>query len=121
MIDELGIGGFVLKQDDDFLKLGTDAMLLSDFARISKAGTRVCDLGCGNGAISILIAARHAQAHIDAIEIMPGAARLAHENVELNGLSSRMRVLCGDIKDVRKHYATESFDCVVANPPYLAS
>ena len=55
-IENIGINGFVLAQKDGFLKLGTDAVLLSDFANIPARG-RVCDLGCGIGAICVLIAA----------------------------------------------------------------
>ena len=58
MLDELGINGFVMEQNEKYLKLGTDAMLLSEFARI-KRNDKVCDLGCGAGAVSILLAARH--------------------------------------------------------------
>ena len=58
MLDELGINGFVMEQDKRYLKLGTDAMLLSEFAGV-KARDTVCDLGCGTGAVSILLAARH--------------------------------------------------------------
>lgn len=119
MIDELGISGFVLKQSQDYLKLGTDAMLLSHFARVTK-NALVCDLGTGNGAISILMAARHPHIHIDAIEILRGPAALAKENVLLNHLSNRMHVVEGDIRHIETYFSAERYDCVVSNPPYLS-
>lgn len=119
MIDELGISGFVLKQNRDYLKLGTDAMLLSHFTRVTK-NAHVCDLGTGNGAIAILMAARHPHIQIDAIEILPGPAALAKENVLLNHLSNRMRVIEGNIRNIEMYFSSEQYDCVVSNPPYLS-
>ena len=47
-------GGFSLIQDDRFFKLGQDTMLLSDFACPPARGS-IMDLGCGNGALSVLL------------------------------------------------------------------
>ncbi len=118
MLDELGIGGFKLKQSEDFLKLGTDAMLLSHFANIKKRDN-VCDLGCGNGAISVLLCARHPEITVTGIEILDGAARLARENVELNGIDDRMTVIHGDVVKIKELLPAESFTHVVSNPPYM--
>ena len=118
MIDELGIAGYRLQQSDDFLKLGTDAMLLSHFTRVKKQDS-VCDLGCGNGAITVLLAARHPDISLTGVEILPGAAALAQQNVALNGLQERMRIICGDIKKIEELLLPENFQVVVSNPPYL--
>ena len=118
MIDELGISGFRIKQSRDFLKLGTDAMLLSHFTRVKKHD-HICDLGCGNGAISILLCARHPEVSLTGIEILPGAAELATENVALNSLEDRMRVINGDVVKIESLLPPESFQVVVSNPPYL--
>lgn len=118
MIDELGIAGFRLKQSRDFLKLGTDAMLLSHFTRVKKHD-HICDLGCGNGAITVLLAARHPDISLTGIEILPGAAALAEENIVINGLQKRMQVICGDVLETPKLLPPESFQVVVSNPPYL--
>ncbi len=118
MIDELGISGFKLKQSNEFLKLGTDSMLLSHFAKVHK-NDKICDLGCGNGAISILLCARHKNISVTGIEILPGSYALAKENVLLNNLSDRMQVIHGDIVKIEEYLKPESFDVVVSNPPYL--
>lgn len=118
MVDELGISGFKLKQSDEFLKLGTDSMLLSHFAKIKKYDN-VCDLGCGNGAISILLCARHKNISVTGIEILKGSYDLARENVELNSISDRMQVIHGDIVKIEEYLKPESFNAVVSNPPYL--
>ena len=117
-IEEIGIGGFVLAQEESYLKLGTDAVLLSDFAHVPKGG-RVCDLGCGNGAICVLLAARRADVSLCGLEIMPGAAELARKNAQLNRIEGRFRVVCGDLCDISAHFERGSFDAVVSNPPYM--
>ncbi len=119
MLDKIGINGFVMEQSAQFLKLGTDAMLLSEFARVKK-GWKVCDLGCGTGAISILLAARHDSIKIDGVEISEGAAALARKNVEHNNIEDRMRVWNMDLKEVSRKFSQGAFDAVVSNPPFMA-
>ncbi|MBQ2840047.1 MAG: methyltransferase [Oscillospiraceae bacterium] len=118
MLDNLGINGFVMEQDEKYLKLGTDAMLLSEFARVKK-GANVCDLGCGSGAVSVLLAARHENISISGVEIVEGAAELARKNVMHNNLENRMKVYTLDLKDVRSVFEAGSFDSVVSNPPFM--
>ncbi len=117
-IEEIGINGFVLAQEENYLKLGTDAVLISEFARIPK-NARVCDLGCGNGAICVLLAARREDVTLCGVEIVPGAANLARENARLNNIEDRMSVVCADLCEIEKHFERGSFGAVVSNPPYM--
>ena len=117
-LDKLGINGFVMEQSSEYLKLGTDAMLLSEFAKV-KGRDKVCDLGCGSGAVSILLAARHEGISLSGVEIVEGAARLAERNIEHNNISDRMQVFCEDLKNVGKLFSSGSFDAVVSNPPFM--
>lgn len=118
MLDELGINGFVMEQDKKYLKLGTDAMLLSEFAHITKRA-KVCDLGCGTGAISILLAARYEDISLCGVEIVKGAAEIAERNARHNNIENRMTVLNDDLKNVKKLFPAGSFDAVVSNPPFM--
>ncbi|MBQ6697550.1 MAG: tRNA1(Val) (adenine(37)-N6)-methyltransferase [Oscillospiraceae bacterium] len=120
MLDELGINGFVMEQDKKYLKLGTDAMLLSEFARIKK-NDKVCDLGCGAGAVSILLAARYESIELCGVEIVEGAAKLCQRNIAHNNIGSRMSVYHDDLKNVRGLFSAGSFDTVVSNPPFMQS
>jgi len=117
-LDELGINGFVMEQDERYLKLGTDAMLLSEFAKIRKRD-KVCDLGCGSGAVSILLAARYEGISVCGVEIVEGAASLARKNALHNGIEDRMSVLTADLKDIPEKLSAGSFDAVVSNPPFM--
>ena len=118
MLDELGINGFVMEQDKRYLKLGTDAMLLSEFARVPKRG-KVCDLGCGMGAVSILLAARHENIVLHGVEIVEGAAEICRRNAGHNKVSDRLFVHTLDIKNIREEFEAGSFDAVVSNPPFM--
>ena len=117
-LDELGIGGFVMEQDSKYLKLGTDSMLLSEFAKVRKRD-RICDLGCGSGAVSILLAARHPEVSLCGVEIVEGAASLAKKNIFHNKIGDRMQVFHMDLKDVAERFEAGSFDAVVSNPPFM--
>lgn len=118
-LDELGISGFVMEQDAKYLKLGTDAMLLSEFAKVRKRD-RVCDLGSGCGAVSILLAARHPEISLCGVEIVEGAAALAKKNAAHNNIENRMQVVCADLKKCEELFEAGSFDAVVSNPPFMA-
>lgn len=118
MLDELGINGFVMEQDGRYLKLGTDAMLLSEFAKVKKY-SRVCDLGCGSGAVSLLLAARHEEIELHGVEIVEGAAQLCMKNARHNNIENRLTVHNIDLKNVRDKFLAGSFDAVVSNPPFM--
>ena len=111
--------GYQLIQDDRFFKLGQDSILLSDFAKPSPRA-RVCDLGCGNGALGVLLCARMERIHVTGLELQPEVAALARENVQVNGLSDRMDVVCGDVRDCKTLFPVGAFDYLICNPPYFA-
>ena len=101
--------GYALIQDDSFFKLGQDSMLLSDFAA-PPARAKIMDLGCGNGALGVLLCARHPHVTVTGLEIQPEVAALAQENVERNRLQERMTVMQGDLKQYKSLFPTGSFD-----------
>jgi len=109
-------GGLVLRDDGAF-PLGTDAILLADFARVS-AGEAVCDLGCGCGVIGLLLAARRA-ADVTGVELQPDACETARQNAARNGLTGRFRTVPGDLRGIRSLLPAGTFRAVVSNPPYF--
>ena len=111
--------GFSLIQDDRFFKLGQDSMLLSAFA-VPPARGKVMDLGCGNGALSVLMCARYPKITVTGLEIQPEVVQLAQENVQRNNLEQRLSIVNGDLKQSKQLFATGSFDYIVCNPPYFA-
>ena len=104
--------------EQDILAIGTDSVLLADFALPARG--RVCDLGCGAGAVMLLMALKGGEgAEFDGLELRPAAAEKAARNIDRAGLSGRMRVRCADLRRVREVSESGIFQTVVSNPPYL--
>ena len=91
----------------------SDTYFLAAFA---KKGKLAAELGCGSGACSLICAAKGKFEKIVAYELQPSLFEAASENVEKNGLSDKIEVICSDVKDIKR---SDSFDVVFANPPYL--
>lgn len=110
-------GGPLFCQAEHF-RLSTDCVLLADFVNTSSAAKGI-DLGCASGAIGLLLLSRSPRLHMTGLELLPQAAALAGENMAVNGLSARSRIVTGDIRQHRQLFPSGSFDLVVANPPYF--
>ena len=77
---------------------------------------RIMDVGTGSGAIAVALAHELPEARITAIDLSAAALAVARKNAELNGVSERIRFLCGDLL---APVAGEQFEIVVSNPPYV--
>jgi tRNA1Val (adenine37-N6)-methyltransferase len=121
--DELWPGGPQFIRDHPAFRLGTDAVLLADFAspRGGKRPSRACDLGCGTGVIAILLAWDNPSLTADGVELQQVSSDIAEENIRLNGFSERIRVIQGDLRQHRSLLQAGVYDLVVANPPYYPS
>ena len=116
-LDDLQRGGLRILQRPDAFRFGTDAVLLAAFAApLGRA--RVVDLGTGTGILPLLMAARSPAATFAAIEIQPDMADMAARSVALNGLSQRIAVHPGDLRDAPALLGHGRTDLVVCNPPY---
>jgi tRNA1(Val) A37 N6-methylase TrmN6 len=100
--------------------LTADSVLLADFAGVTARKTRVCDLGCGAGILSLLLAWGRENVTADAVDISQGAVNAAERNFAQNGLSDRVRASAGDIRTVDTLFEPGSYDLVISNPPYFA-
>ena len=122
--DEKGVtldnlqNGYYIYQAADGFKFGVDAVFLSEFAKV-KPGEEVLDLGCGNGIIPILLAAKTKGRHFFGIEIQESSVQLADKSVKYNKLQDRITIIHGDIREASKIMGTEAMDVVVCNPPYM--
>ena len=105
--------GLVITERRDGLTFGTDALLLSAFVRRSPRSVGV-ELGCGTGAISLLLAKRNKLSKIHALELVPALAALTARNAEDNGLSFHVIAHRADVRTWR----FDSADVVFSNPPY---
>lgn len=106
--------GLILHQSDAFFKLGQDSVLLSAFAA-PRRNAKVLDLGCGTGALALLI--WRPDLHITGLELQEGALELFRRSITDNGLS--MTALHGDLRQIRSLIPHGSMDYVICNPPYF--
>lgn len=114
-LDDLMKSGRHIIQNTQEFCFSLDAVLLAHFLRF-KSRQRVLELGTGTGVIPLLIADEVAR--VDAVELNPVMADLAARNVFLNELEAKVFVREGDYRSIRELYPAESFDVVLANPPY---
>ena len=83
----------------------------------------VLDVGCGMGVVGLCIAIRAPECQVTGLDINPELVALAQANAARNGLGERYRALAVDL--MASHSTIEavgltrdSFDVVVANPPF---
>lgn len=107
----------VINEPSGGIRFGTDALLLAYFM-LPNAGRRGLDIGTGSGVIPLLYLACNRSPHITGIEIQKEYADCASANADSNGMSDRFDVMCGDIRDHRRLFASGMFDFVFSNPPY---
>ncbi len=116
-LDDLQCGVLKLIQRPDAFRFGTDSVLLADFAAPRRDDVAV-DLGCGTGAIALLMAGHQPHMRVDAVELQPDVADMAGRSVALNGLQSRMRVYCLDMREAWRTLGAGRYSLAVCNPPY---
>ena len=97
-LDELQRNGYQIIQNPEKFCFGMDAVLLSGFAK-AKKGNVVLDMGTGTGIIPILMEAKTEAAHLTGLEIQEESADMARRSVALNGLSEKIDIVTGDIKE----------------------
>lgn len=123
MIHELWPGGPRFEERKGVFRIGTDSVLLANFANKKqvKKKRRVIDLGCGSGILSVLLAFNDPNMQIDGIEIVQEAAQLASANTKLCGLDDRITIIEGDLRQHRDLLRPGFYDIVISNPPYFAT
>lgn len=117
-IDDLELKNLKIIQNKNGFCFGMDSVLLSDFAKEIKKGSKIADLGTGTGILPILLCAKTQNTKIVGIEIQKEMAEMANKSVLLNDLQARIEIICEDIKNLKEKYEKGSFDAIVTNPPY---
>lgn len=117
-LDELQRNGYQIIQNPEKFCFGMDAVLLSGFAHAREEDV-LLDMGTGTGIIPILMEAKYKCAHLTGLEIQEESADMARRSVALNGLSDKIDIVTGDIKEAGSIFKSASFDCITCNPPYM--
>lgn len=106
---------FVIKQNKNVFRVGTDGVLLGALVTINEA-KEILEIGIGTGLISLMIAQRNSLTKILALEINSDAAHLAQENFRNSPFGNRIEVALLDFNDFK---SKKKFDLIVSNPPYF--
>ena len=117
-IDDLEFKGLKIIQNEKGFCFGIDSVLLSDFAKNIKKGSKVLDLGTGTGIISILLCGKTELKKVIGVELQEEVADMANRSSILNNLENRFQVLNENILNLNKLYKKQTFDVIVTNPPY---
>lgn len=84
-----------------------------------KRSSKVLDLGAGFGALSVLTVLRYG-CQVWALERDQLMIELLRKNIELNGLEGKIHLLELDLRRVEDLLKPQSFDVVIANPPFYS-
>lgn len=117
-IDDLEFKGLKIIQNKDGFCFGIDSILLSDFAKEIKKGSKVIDLGTGTGIIGILLCMKTELSKIIGVEIQKEVYDMAKRSIKLNNLENKFEIINENIKNLENIIETGTFDAVVTNPPY---
>jgi release factor glutamine methyltransferase len=101
----------------------TEVLTGEVIAHIGERPSRVVDVGTGSGCIALAIAAECPNATVVALDVSPEALRYAEINRErveaqFPGTKARVQVLEGE--GLASLFATDRFDVIVSNPPYVS-
>ncbi|GBF26264.1 tRNA1(Val) (adenine(37)-N6)-methyltransferase [bacterium MnTg02] len=124
--DDAFLGGRLqILQPAKGLRAGIDPVFLAA-ATHAKSGERILEAGVGVAVASLCLATRVPDLGITGVELQSELCELATENVQRNGLARSIHILEGDIAASAKSWCEagllpESFDHVIANPPYYDS
>jgi tRNA1Val (adenine37-N6)-methyltransferase len=116
-LDDLFHGELKILQGRKGYRFSLDPLLLCSFSMV-KPGETVADLGTGSGIIPLLLARRTAAGRILGVEIQLELADRARRSARLNGLEGRIEILSGDLRRISELLPPQSFDVILANPPY---
>lgn len=101
------------------MKVGVDGVLIGAWA--SCAGSRILDVGCGCGLISLILAQRNPSAYVTGIDIDPPSIEEARENVNNSPWSDRINIIEMSFEKLCNVDEMPKFDALVSNPPFFKS
>ena len=105
---------FTLSWPEGVFPLGSDSLALGNFATV-RQNWRVCDLGCGSGALLLLLKRREPSLFLFGIDSDPLSVQTAQSNLFENHLDGT--IFTGDLRD--RELPPGHFDLVISNPPYF--
>lgn len=111
-------GGLQIWQPGAGYRAGVDPVFLAA-AVVAAPGQSVLELGCGVGVASLCLQRRVGGLNAVGLEVQADYAALARRNVAENDLP--LQVVTGDLCEMPAELRAQSFDHVIANPPYFGA
>ena len=108
-------GKLKVLQPREGYRFSLDAPMLAGFLP-SMPGTAALEVGTGCGIISLMGLALERFRSVRTVELQPRLSGLAERNAALNGFQDRMRVIRGDILEMRDRF--RDLKLIFSNPPY---
>lgn len=119
-IDDLQCNGYKIIQDTDGFCFGMDAVLLANYALSAvNSESKLLDLCSGTGIVPLLIAAKTECRELTGIELQADVADMASRSIELNHQEHRMKMIQGDLREIKLMGMDSSMNVVTCNPPYM--
>jgi tRNA1Val (adenine37-N6)-methyltransferase len=117
-IDRLGAHGLRIIQNPEKFKFTLDAYLLAALVPDGRV-LRLLDLGSGGGVLPLLLAGQNPLLKAYGLEIQPQLADMARRSVLVNNLAAQIDIIEGDFRKLPGDLGPNSFDYVIANPPFF--
>ncbi len=108
---EVEPGAFIPRPDTETLVLRAHELIASS----DKSNWKIVEVGIGSGAIAVSLLKLQPNCEVVAFDISTIACSVSRQNAELNGVSARLRIECGDWR----HKLPDDIDLLISNPPYI--
>lgn len=105
---------FKVEQDRCGMKVTTDACIQGAYTSFPGA-KRILDIGCGTGLLSLMLAQRHPEALIDAVEIEASAFVQACNNVATSPWADRIKI---HHLPIQAFSPSAPYELIIVNPPF---
>lgn len=79
---------------------------------------KILDLGTGSGCLGLSLVKHFSDSQVTLVDISSDALAVAQKNAEILGLLDRVTFVHSAVQDLK--FLEQSFDLVVANPPYIS-
>lgn len=111
-------GALIPRKETEILAAGMTSRLKTK----ARESLRIIDMCCGAGNLACYLAKAFPHALVWASDLTEATVRLAQKNVELLGLSDRVKVGRGDLFEGLEGWQLEgTIHAIVCNPPYIST